>query len=55
MANPSGEEHFERLVGRRGIRPHLDRSPQGVDAALVRRWTDTGDWSARVGTALLYD
>lgn len=55
VANPSGEEHFERLVGRRGIRPHLDRSPQGVDAALVRRWTDTGDWSARVGTALLYD
>jgi uncharacterized protein YbbC (DUF1343 family) len=53
-ANPSGQEHFERLVGRRGIRRHFDAAPQAIDAELVRAWTDTGDWSARVGPELLY-
>ncbi|MHB8837554.1 MAG: exo-beta-N-acetylmuramidase NamZ family protein [Gemmatimonadaceae bacterium] len=53
-ANPSGEGHFERLVGRRGIRRHFDAAPQDIDADLVRRWTDTGDWAARVGAELLY-
>jgi hypothetical protein len=53
-ANPSGEGHFERLVGRRGIRRHYDAAPQDIDADLVRAWTDVGDWLARAEPALLY-
>jgi uncharacterized protein YbbC (DUF1343 family) len=53
-ANPSGNQHFERLVGRRGIRRPFDAAPQDIDAELVRAWTDTGDWTERVGAALLY-
>ncbi len=53
-ANPSGESHFERLIGRRGIRRHFDASPEHIDAALVRSWTGVGDWAARMEAALLY-
>lgn len=53
-ANPGGEGHFERLVGRRGIRRYFDGSPQRIDSSLVSAWTDTGDWEARVAPALLY-
>jgi uncharacterized protein YbbC (DUF1343 family) len=53
-ANPSGEEHFERLIGRHGIRRHFDASPEAIDAALVRQWTGTDDWAERVSPELLY-
>jgi len=54
VANPSGEEHFERLIGRRGIRRHYDASPEAIDAELVRQWTGTDDWAERVSPELLY-
>jgi len=53
-ANPSGDGHFERLIGRTDIRRVYDRSPQEVDADLVRAWTGVGDWVERVGPVLLY-
>ncbi|HEY3287717.1 MAG TPA: DUF1343 domain-containing protein [Gemmatimonadaceae bacterium] len=53
-ANPSGDQHFERLVGRKDIRRHFDAAPQDIDAELVRSWTDTGDWAERVVPKLLY-
>ena len=54
-ANPSGEGHFERLIGRRDIRRRFDASPAGIDAETVRGWTDVGDWAKRVQPALLYE
>jgi hypothetical protein len=54
-ANPSGEGHFERLVGRRDIRRVFDRAPQEIDADVVREWTGVGDWVERVQPALLYE
>lgn len=53
-ANPSGEGHFERLVGRRDIRRHFDRAPQDIDAEQVRAWTEVGDWVERVEPVLVY-
>ena len=54
-ANPSGEGHFERLIGRRDIRRRFDASPAGIDAETVRGWTAVGDWAERVQPALLYE
>ncbi|MFA6166515.1 MAG: DUF1343 domain-containing protein [Gemmatimonadaceae bacterium] len=53
-ANPSGEGHFERLVGRRDIRRVFDKAPQDIDAEQVRSWTEVGDWAERVGPVLEY-
>ena len=54
-ANPSGEGHFERLIGRRDIRRRFDASPGDINADVVRGWTDVGDWTERVRPALLYE
>jgi uncharacterized protein YbbC (DUF1343 family) len=54
-ANPSGDGHFERLVGRRDIRRRYDVSPDDIDADTVRAWTSAGDWGERVRSILLYD
>lgn len=54
-ANPSGEGHFERLIGRRGIRRVFDASPGEIDADGVRAWTSIDDWAARVGGVLAYE
>ena len=53
-ANPSGDGHFERLIGRRGIRRQYDSAPDAIDANMVREWTSADDWSARVEPALIY-
>lgn len=53
-ANPSGEGHFERLVGRRDIRRVFDKTPQDIDAEQVRAWTEVGNWVERVGPILVY-
>jgi uncharacterized protein YbbC (DUF1343 family) len=53
-ANPSGEGHFERLVGRRDIRRFYDKSPQDIDAKQVRAWTEVGNWAERVEPVLVY-
>jgi uncharacterized protein YbbC (DUF1343 family) len=54
-ANPSGDGHFERLVGRRDIRRVYDRAPESIDAAQVRAWTSTDNWAVRVEQVLLYE
>jgi uncharacterized protein YbbC (DUF1343 family) len=53
--NPSGNGHFERLIGRNDIRRRYDASPGDINADTVRAWTDAGDWAERVGPALLYE
>ncbi|MBI3504422.1 MAG: DUF1343 domain-containing protein [Proteobacteria bacterium] len=54
-ANPSGQGHFERLIGRSGIRARLDVAPDRVDGALVADWTGADGWADRTAGALLYD
>jgi uncharacterized protein YbbC (DUF1343 family) len=53
-ANPSGEGHFERLVGRAGIREALEVSPPNI-AERIAAWTSATMWRERVGDILLYD
>jgi len=53
-ANPGGQGHFERLVGRRDIRRRFDAAPHLIDADVVREWTGIGDWGVRVEPLLLY-
>ena len=53
-ANPSGQGHLARLVGRADLQPWFDREPERIDLAMVRQWTRLDDWAARVQPALLY-
>ncbi len=53
-ANPSGEGHFERIIGRQGIRRQFDSAPDLIDAETIRKWTMTDDWAERVSPELLY-
>jgi len=53
-ANPRGDGHFERLIGRSGIRSRLDAAPDLVDGPLVESWTRAEGWEERVKDALLY-
>lgn len=52
-ANPSGEGHFERLVGRGGIRETLEEFPADL-GARIDGWTSTPGWEERVKEHLLY-
>lgn len=52
-ANPSGEGHFERLVGRAGIRATLERGVAEV-RPLIENWTAASAWARRVDPILLY-
>ena len=54
-ANPSGDGHFERLIGKAGVRTRLDASPETVDGAQVDDWTRADGWAERVRDALLYE
>jgi uncharacterized protein YbbC (DUF1343 family) len=53
-ANPTGEGHFERLVGRAGIREVLEASPPNL-AGRIDAWTSAPGWQERVEDMLLYD
>ena len=53
-ANPSGDGHFERIIGQRALRRQYDRAPEAIDADMVRGWTSVGAWGERVRQALLY-
>jgi uncharacterized protein YbbC (DUF1343 family) len=52
-ANPSGEGHFERLIGQAGIREALASNPPPL-AEHIETWTATPGWRERVGGCLLY-
>lgn len=54
-ANPTGGDHFVRLVGRRAIAERLAATATPVTAADIAHWTDTGPWQRAVTGALLYD
>lgn len=54
VANPGGEGHFERLIGRVGIREVLEDGPARL-SDCVREWTFVPNWTARVKDVLLYD
>lgn len=55
-ANPGGHAHFERLLGRSGIRELLDVDADSVTVESAREWTITNGWRDRVadGDVLLY-
>lgn len=52
-ANPSGEDHFERLIGQAGIRENLEASPPDL-AELIDSWAAAPGWRKRVTSCLLY-
>ena len=52
-ANPGGEDHFERLIGRAGIREMLEASPPDLEER-VKDWTATPNWEERTEGHLLY-
>ncbi len=53
VANPSGEGHFERLVGRAGVRETLEESPAALKERMAA-WTSPCGWEERVEKFLLY-
>lgn len=52
-ANPTGADHFDRLIGARDIRRHVE-APGSDFAARVASWTMAPGWSERAGPHLLY-
>lgn len=52
-ANPTGEGHFERLIGQGGIRESLERGCGGWNEH-IRAWTSVPAWPERVKEFLLY-
>ncbi len=51
--NPTGRDHFKRLVGRSDVAPVLQRPP--VDLRdQVSHWTEAPEWSSRTSSHLLY-
>ena len=53
-ANPGGCEHFERLIGRRDIRPVLEHAANTVTAERIGQWVASDDWASRVGSVVSY-
>jgi uncharacterized protein YbbC (DUF1343 family) len=53
-ANPGGEGHFERLVGRAGLRESLEDGLEHLRGA-VQTWTAVPNWAARARQVLVYD
>ena len=54
-ANPVGEGHLERLLGRGDVRHVLDETPDAVDATCIAAWTSISGWRERVQDVLCYD
>ena len=53
-ANPTGGDHFARLVGTRAIAPVIDDDDATITPDVLAAWTTTDDWAARIAPALLY-
>ena len=53
-ANPSGEGHFERLIGRNDIRPDLQLAPEDFLQKLPER-LETPSWVSETRDFLLYN
>lgn len=52
-ANPSGQNHFERLIGVKGLREAIEKDPTCVGRE-AKAWTAAPGWPERVRRALLY-
>lgn len=52
-AHRGGEGHFERLMGRAGIREILEDKPPDLDEH-IRHWTSAAGWVERTKNCLLY-
>jgi len=52
-ANPGGEQHFERLIGRAGIREVLERNQPEL-AEQIGKWIAAPGWVNRTKDFLLY-
>jgi len=53
-ANPTGEGHFERLIGQAGIREILEENPADLEER-IQTWTAVPGWAERVKDVLLYE
>ncbi len=54
-ANPAGEGHLARLLGRAPLVEALEGDPGSVDGPLIRSWTEAPGWWRRAGPHLLYE
>lgn len=54
-ANPTGGDHFMRLIGRRAIAQRLSETADPIPPHEIAHWADTGPWRRSVASALLYD
>lgn len=52
-ANPAGEDHFERLIGRGDVRERITNGPVGD--ALLDEWTSAPGWAERWDAVRIYD
>jgi len=52
-ANPTGENHFERLIGQAGVREALEANPANLEEQ-IQSWTTAPGWRERVKGCLLY-
>ena len=53
-ANPTGEGHFERLIGQADIREALAANPDDL-GERIQAWTGVPGWAERVKDVLLYE
>lgn len=53
VANPGGEGHFEKLIGRGGVRELLDNGALDL-SEHIKNWTSTPGWLERTRRFLLY-
>ncbi len=53
-ANPSGNDHFERLIGSRDVRPLLEDQP-GRFCTRLDTWLEPSGWASSVEGRLLYE
>jgi uncharacterized protein YbbC (DUF1343 family) len=54
QANPAGEDHLLRLVGRSEVVDTLERTPESIDKETLLGWTRVREWWDRAGPFLLY-
>ena len=54
-ANPSGDDHFARLIGDRTVASSLLGLDEVEARVRVAAWTGVGDWGMRVAPILMYE
>ncbi|MDQ8164098.1 MAG: DUF1343 domain-containing protein [Gemmatimonadota bacterium] len=54
-ANPSGGDHFARLIGHRAVASSLLGLDEVEARVRVAAWTGVGDWGVRVAPVLIYE